>query len=78
MTEDTNVDSETAELIGLNRTYFLLFEAKVDLLQVNFALANLPEIEWVTTNTKVEADAVPNDPEANTGCFSALSTKLLT
>lgn len=69
VTEDTNVDSETAELIGLNRTYFLLFEAKVDLLQVNFALANLPEIEWVTTNTKVEADAVPNDPEANTGCF---------
>ncbi|TGM80073.1 S8 family peptidase [Leptospira bouyouniensis] len=69
VTEDTNVDSETAELIGLNRTYFLIFEAKVDLLQVNFALANIPEVEWVTTNTKSETDAIPNDPEANTSCF---------
>lgn len=69
VSEETNVDSETAELIGLDRTYFLLFESKVDLLQVNFALANQPEIEWVTTNTKAVTDTVPSDPEANTGCF---------
>ncbi|MGJ4732882.1 S8 family serine peptidase [Leptospira levettii] len=67
--DDTNVDPETAKLIGLDRTYFLLFEAKVDLLQVNFALTNKPDIEWVTTNSKSEPDMVPDDPEANTGCF---------
>ncbi|PJZ37694.1 hypothetical protein CH354_00010 [Leptospira levettii] len=67
--DDTNVDKETAKLIGLDRTYFLLFEAKVDLLQVNFALTNKPGIEWVITNTKTETSAVPDDPEANTGCF---------
>nr|WP_245918351.1 S8 family serine peptidase [Leptospira ellinghausenii] len=67
--DDTNVDPETAKLIGLDRTYFLLFEARVDLLQVNFALTNKPGIEWATTNSKSEPDMVPDDPEANTGCF---------
>lgn len=74
--DDTNVDPETANLIGLDRTYFLLFEAKVDLLQVNFALINQPGVEWVTTNAKSEADVVPNDPEANTSCFFVQNFKV--
>lgn len=69
ISDTTNVDSETAQLVGLDRTYFLLFEAKVDLLQVNFALANIPEIESITTNTKSQVDAVPNDPDADKNCF---------